>query len=79
MQANIMNAQRTQPYDMADDEMWKWRRVWTYHDTQRMQLPSAHVQWPALQYIAVQSVRGAVQTFSWKTATGPTRIHPRPF
>eukprot|EP00959_Pyramimonas_sp_CCMP1952_P093734 1961481-Pyramimonas_sp.AAC.1 len=47
LQANIMSTQRTQPYEMADDEMWKWQRVWTCHDTQRMQLPSTHVQWPA--------------------------------
>eukprot|EP00959_Pyramimonas_sp_CCMP1952_P218907 4577263-Pyramimonas_sp.AAC.1 len=66
-----MSTHRTQPYGMADDKMWAWRRVWTCHETQRMQLPSARVEWPGLQRITVQSVRDAAQT--------PTRMHPRLF
>eukprot|EP00959_Pyramimonas_sp_CCMP1952_P147566 3087954-Pyramimonas_sp.AAC.1 len=79
LQANIMDAQRMQPYHMANDEMNKWRSVWNCHDAQSIHVLHDHTSWPSLLFIYVHCARAAIVAFSWKTAAGPVRIRPRAY
>eukprot|EP00959_Pyramimonas_sp_CCMP1952_P197201 4123896-Pyramimonas_sp.AAC.1 len=66
-----------QPFELADQAMDEWEDLWTSPGAPWTQLPGDAASWAQLPTIDGAAVREALLTFSWRTAVGQSRLHPR--
>ena len=74
-----MRTDSTQPCRLADREMDVCHDARSCHGQDKLGTPADHVAWEHLPKLFPVDLYEAAHTFSWKTAVGPTRVHPRSF
>ena len=65
------------PYLLADKAMDQWEDLWCARGAPRLPLPGDAQSWGPLPPLDGPQLRTATQTFSWKTAVGQGKLHPR--
>eukprot|EP00959_Pyramimonas_sp_CCMP1952_P184737 3862669-Pyramimonas_sp.AAC.1 len=79
MKAAVTHTDDPQPYQFTDREIDCLSEVWSCHDGPRGGLPSDHGSWEDLPKLSPDDLMVAAFTLPWRTAVGPTRLHPRAF